>query len=83
MVTYTALLPDFLLVRLADAAPEVGARVDPRAGRSRHSLPLPARIRRSRRGGTGLACTAVNGEAAAVALDLLCLGFFGSRPLRF
>src|SRR3954453_14918092 len=31
----------------------------------------------------GFACTAANGDAAAVAFGLSCLGFFGSRPLRF
>ena len=33
--------------------------------------------------GAGLACTDVNGDAAGVCLGLFCLGFFGSRPLRF
>src|SRR3954466_15980509 len=31
----------------------------------------------------GFACTAANGDAAAVAFGLFCLGFFGSQPLRF
>ena len=31
----------------------------------------------------GLPGTAVNGEVVAVTFGLFCLGFFGSRPLRF
>jgi hypothetical protein len=32
---------------------------------------------------TGLSWSAANGEGVALTFGLFCLGFFGSRPLRF
>jgi hypothetical protein len=82
MVTCTALLPDLLLLRSADAA--LGRQHDQRRTK------LPGQGGETCRGyflfagvAAGFPGPVTNGEGDAVTFGLFCLGFFGSRPLRF